>query len=98
MIKTRLDNGEEYSFMWLRNAREIEGGFAGELFELPPTLNNYRVGEWVEVPNDSVLDWLVNDNGVLYGGYSVRFFRNRRPEAERAEYDDFIGVTQYAPC
>ena len=40
---------------------------------------------------------LANDQGNLYGGYSIRLIRSRKPADEQAQYDDYIGVTNYMP-
>ena len=98
MIKTRLVDGEHSALMWLGNAKEINGGIAGELFELPANFNNHKVGQWIEVAEGAILDWMVNDDGVLYGGFSIRIVRSKKPESERTQYDEYIGVTRYAPC
>ena len=42
------------------------------------------------------LDWMVNDGGILHGGFSIRYQRSRLPESERSAYDAHIGVTEYA--
>ena len=97
MVKTRLVDGENSAFMWLCNAKAKGNGFAGTLFEVPSGFTNHKVGDVIAVPADTVLDWMVNENGLLYGGFSIRLFRQRKPEAERAEYDNYIGVTAYAP-
>lgn len=30
----------------------------------------------------------------MYGGYSIRYFRAKLPEDERAEYDKYIGIEE----
>jgi uncharacterized protein YegJ (DUF2314 family) len=54
------------------------------------------LGDELEMPEESLLDWMVNDNGVLHGGFSIRYYRSTLPEDERDEYDNYIGVTEYA--
>lgn len=96
LVKTQLVEGERRAYMWLTNTRETEDGFIGELFEVPTNFQTYVVGDDVEVPESSVMDWLVNDDGILYGGFSLRYQRMQLPEAERAQYDEYVGVTRYA--
>jgi len=97
LIKTRLVDGDAKAFMWLSNVHEMDGGFSGELFEVPSNFENYQPGDRLEVPDGSILDWMVNDQGNLYGGYSIRLIRSRKPADEQAQYDDYIGVTNYMP-
>jgi uncharacterized protein YegJ (DUF2314 family) len=97
MFKTRLTDGENAAFMWLTDATECEAGFRGQLFEVPRNWPTRRVGDVVTVAEGDVVDWMVNDNGHLHGGFSIRVIREREPECERERYDDFIGVKIYAP-
>ena len=96
MVKTEVVDGENAAFMWLHNARASAGGFVAEFFELPAGFTEHSVGGELQISDDSLLDWMVNDNGVLHGGYSIRYYRSTLPAAERAEYDDYIGVVEYA--
>src|SRR4051812_36172299 len=93
--KTRLVDGEESAFIWLLVIRTKGTGFVGSVFEIPPEFKSYRVGDEVEVPQEAVMDWMVNDEGVLHGGFSLRYQRSSLPKERRAWYDEHIGVTKY---
>ena len=96
MVKTEITEADNRAFMWLSNTRRLGSGFVGEFFEVPAAFSQHKVGDSLEITKDSVMDWMVNDNGVLHGGYSIRYQRSQLPEVERAEYDAYIGVTRYA--
>ena len=96
MVKTDIVEGDNCAFMWLANTRRWGSGFVAEFFEVPTTFSQHKVGDSFEMTEDSVMDWMVNDNGVLHGGYSIRYQRSQLPEDERAEYDSHIGVIRYA--
>ena len=70
--------------------------FIAEFFEVPATFTDYAVGDQLEISSESVLDWMVNDGGVLHGGYSIRYQRSRLPDDEYPAFDEHIGVTKYA--
>lgn len=98
MVKTLIKEGKHHANMWLCNARIAgKGGkdFVAELFEISDVFKKHQVGDEVKVSEKALLDWMVNDNGVLHGGYSIRYYRSTLPEDERAEYDEHIGVVQY---
>ena len=44
---------------------------------------------------ESLLDWMVNEDGVLHGGFSIRYYRATLPDEERQRYDEYIGVKEY---
>lgn len=96
MVKTEIRQGDNKAFMWLSNTRMSGTNFIAEFFEISEQFTNYHVGDELEIPEGSLLDWMVNDNGVLHGGFSIRYYRSTLPEEERDEYDNYIGVTEYA--
>lgn len=95
-VKVRLVDGDECAFLWLLVVSADETSFVGSIFEIPPEFKSYRVGDELTVEPQSVLDWMINENGTLHGGYSLRYQRNLLPEHKRSRFDEHIGVTRYA--
>lgn len=96
MVKTLIEEGENRAFMWLMNTMCDGDEFVAMFFEVPQNFTEYAEGDFVRIAAQDVMDWMVNDEGTLHGGYSIRYQRERKPEAERADYDAYIGVTRYA--
>jgi uncharacterized protein YegJ (DUF2314 family) len=96
MVKTKISQGDESAFMWLSHARIAGTGFVAAFFEISEAFTNYEVGDEIEIPEAELLDWMVNDQGTLHGGFSIRYYRSTLPPEEREEYDSYIGVTEYA--
>ena len=94
-IKTRIVEGEFSSFMWLCNAQRDGSAFIAEFFEAPTQLESVSVGDERRITADNVIDWMVNEEGRLRGGYTLRHQRQQLPEDERASFDEYIGVTEY---
>jgi len=95
LIKTRLEDGEFSVFMWLNNVAIAGVDFSAELFELPESMPSFEVGIRYPVKYDALVDWMVKENGRLYGGYSLRYHRSRLPDDKKADFDQNIGVTEY---
>lgn len=95
MVKTELNDGHGRAFVWLSNTRPTETGFTAELFEVPDAISGFAVGQSFDIPVDSVLDWMINDNGELHGGFSLRYHRSSLTPKEQADFDTHIGVTHY---
>jgi uncharacterized protein YegJ (DUF2314 family) len=95
-VKSRLVDGEERAFIWLLVVRTKGTSFITTVFEIPPEFANYQVGDEVEVSQEAVADWMVNDDGVLYGGFSLRYQRSLLAKDKQAWFDEHIGVTRYA--
>ncbi|MEM6691566.1 MAG: DUF2314 domain-containing protein [Planctomycetota bacterium] len=98
LIKTEVSNphSEGRCFIWLNNVKETTDGFVAQVFEIPATLQGFEVGDTIEVLACEVLDWMINADGTLHGGISIRYHRERLPEHERDAFDTHIGVTTYA--
>jgi len=82
--------------MWLLVIEQIDNGFKGELFEVPADFKSHKVGDRLVVPEEDVLDWMINDNGKMHGGFSLRYQRELLSDAERLAFDEHVGVTEYA--
>lgn len=90
--------GDCHVFMWLHQVchHDEENLFSGVFFEVPPQLQKWhQPGQRMGFQSDSIFDWMVNDSGHLYGGFTLRVAREKIPEAERISYDQYIGVSVY---
>lgn len=94
-VKTRIAKDKESAFTWLCNTRMKGRHFIAEFYEVPK-FTNYQPGDRLEIAEDAIVDWMVNEKGVLHGGFSIRYHRSTLPEGERPAYDEYIGVTRYA--
>ena len=94
-IKTRITSGEDTALMWLSVVKVLSSGFLAELYEIPPEFEGVRVGDQRVVRDEEVLDWMMNQNGTLRGGFSVRYQRSKLPPEEWAEFDAYVGISDY---
>lgn len=95
MVKTELNDGNGHAFVWLCNVQSTETGFSAELFEVPDAIAAFQVGQSFDIPVSSLLDWMINDNGKLHGGFSLRYHRATLSPTEQVDFDNHIGVTHY---
>lgn len=89
---------DRFLFLWLGNAyfHEDEGCFSAEFFELPEEFTKWHhVGERLGIDPEDIFDWMVLDEGRLYGGFTLRLNRSLLPEDKRADFDAHIGVSHY---
>ena len=96
LIKTKLDDGQSSGFVWLFNTTISGDRFTAELFEVPPSVPRLKVGQVFDIADEDVVDWMINDDGLLHGGFSLRYHRANLHPDERAEFDAHVGVTKYA--
>ena len=95
-VKTRIVDGEESAPMWLAGAKLNGSGFTAYVFEMPAEFKMYKSGDRVDVVEADVLDWMLNQDGVLFGGFSLRYQRSKLPSERRVWFDEYVGVNKYA--
>ncbi|RSZ59091.1 DUF2314 domain-containing protein [Massilia atriviolacea] len=96
LVKVRLEEPGYHANIWLLVVAHDGHGFVGRIFELPGDFTQYAVGMELTVPDSDVQDWMINDDGTLYGGYSLRYSRAAMGEAEQIAFDRHLGVSAYA--
>ncbi len=92
LIKVPLKYGNNTSHFWYIFKGRKNNKLCGKYFELPKELMKYKN---IQVDDKEVEDWMINDHGHLYGGYSLRLQRKRLPEDERKSFDKYIGIKVY---
>lgn len=87
------------AYIWLTNVEydAASNTYVGMFFEVPVEFSKWhQVGQWLRFEKDDVFDWFVNDQGVLHGGFTLRVARSRLPTHEQEEYDNYLGVKEWA--
>lgn len=92
---------DQFLFLWLNGVayHADEQLLSGVFFEVPESLKKWhQVGERLGFYPEDVFDWMVNDNGVVQGGFTIRVTRSRlNTEEEKTKYDEYIGIKSYEP-
>jgi uncharacterized protein YegJ (DUF2314 family) len=95
LVKTTFTLADGNIFVWLLVVETNTEGFLAELFELPPALAGYEIGDTFKITNDAVVDWMINHDGKLHGGYTIRAHRVTLGAKEQAKLDEHLGVSHY---
>jgi hypothetical protein len=70
-------------------------GFVASVFEMPPEFEGLRVGDQLNVSDDGVMGWMVNPDGGLRGGLSLRHQRSLLPAEMHGWYAQYFGGSEY---
>lgn len=95
LVKALLSEPDYRAFIWLSVVEHSSVGFVGEIFELPSHFKGYSLGTQIAVPDSEVQDWMINDEGTLHGGYSLRYARSKMTDAEKISFDKHVGVNSF---
>jgi uncharacterized protein YegJ (DUF2314 family) len=63
--------------------------------QIPTGFTGLKEGELFLLKQDQVEDWMINVDGLIHGGYSLRLAREMTPESDRHEFDKHIGLQQF---
>jgi uncharacterized protein YegJ (DUF2314 family) len=92
-VKIRFTGESAYEDIWTQPLDYYDGFFTIKMIDgilIDPALNTDRV---VVVPLNKVLDWvIVEDDGNLIGGYTIRLTYEHMTAEEK---DEFLKVTGY---
>ena len=82
MIKMRIVDTNTASRMWLFVDKVEKNSFEAHLFEVPTDFEKYQAGDSFTVKNEDILDWMINNNGVVSGAYTIRVQRKNMTDKE----------------
>jgi uncharacterized protein YegJ (DUF2314 family) len=85
-------NPGEHEHIWLTDVWYGGDGFRAKVGNVPQKVEDVRFGEEVTVGIEDVTDWMIVEDGVLLGGYTVRVLRSRMTDQEKDEFDRNAGV------
>jgi uncharacterized protein YegJ (DUF2314 family) len=91
---------DRFVYLWLSSVvyHPEQQRFSGVFFELPEKLTKWhQLGERLNFEATEIFDWMVNDNGRLHGGFTLRVARAHLPQSDREAYDQYTGVKSWEP-
>lgn len=92
-VRVRFVGADSYEDMWTEPIDYYNGKFTVEMVEGVTLEQGLHPEHEVRVPVEDVLDWMiVQDDGRLLGGYTIRLAYERMTPEEREE---FIRITGY---
>ena len=86
------DKEGQKSYLWYSLDSVKDGLFYGEHFEIPPELSEHKS---ISRERGDIYDWMINDSGVLYGGFSIRYQRTLTDPSRHNEFDVYTGIKEY---
>ncbi len=92
-LKVRFTGEETFEDMWTEPMDYYNGIFTTQMVEGVTLQKGLHPERFVRVPEQDVLDWMiVEDDGSLIGGYTIRLAYEHMTSEEKEE---FIRITGY---
>jgi uncharacterized protein YegJ (DUF2314 family) len=90
MVKARFPDPkdpEQGEHLWIDEITYDGSAIGGVVASEPLDLPEPKLGDRVSFPLDRLSDWLIVEEGVAKGSYTVQLLRKRMSAVERAEHD-----------
>ncbi len=95
MIKYTIEDNNYKMHMWLIVEEVKNHCFIASLFEVPSEFTSYKEGDLFEIEENEILDWMINIEGEVHGGYSLRYQREQLSEIKQIEFDEYTGIKTF---
>lgn len=90
------DEKEKGAFIWLINPVFNLDSCVAEIVEIPHEFADLKPGDKLKFGKKDIQDWYILDSeGRMQGGYSLRYMRQRLSAKDQAEFDKYVGVKIY---
>ncbi|HAV77483.1 MAG TPA: hypothetical protein DCX53_09020 [Anaerolineae bacterium] len=92
-LKIRVYGDVEFEDIWTEPLDYFNGAFTTQMVEGVALTQGFHPDQVVRIPVEDVIDWMiVEDDGNLIGGYTIRLaYQHMTPE----EQEEFIRITGY---
>ncbi len=92
-LKIRVHGESAFEDIWTEPVDYYDGAFTTQMVEGVTLSQGYHPNNLVRVPLQNVIDWMiVEEDGTLIGGYTIRLAYKYMTPAEREE---FLRITGY---
>ncbi len=91
-FKVPFTQGEIVEQLWVADVLYDGRNLRGVVDNHPSRVKTVRKGDPVTIPPAGITDWLVVDDGKLYGGFTLRVLRARMTPKDRALFDKKLPV------
>lgn len=82
--------------LWLGVTSTLDDLFFCSVGEAPEQLG-LKKGDSFVIAEEVLEDWMIDHQGVAYGGFSLRVLRNRLGEIDRRRFDEHTGISEFKP-
>lgn len=92
-IKVKIIDGEISEHIWLIDPSFDESGnLFGVIGNVPVDVKTVQIDQKIGIDRNYISDWMIIEQGRLIGGYTIRAIRNGIPDADKAQFDESIGL------
>jgi len=83
-VKVPVKDAGYTEHMWMANIRLAGGKFHGQIANEPVTVKTVKLGDRYSIEKVSISDWMIQRDGGIYGGYTLRVMLDDLPGEQAA--------------
>lgn len=80
--------------LWLAVNSVLDDLLFCSVLESPVSLR-LAMGASFVIESSLVEDWMINQDGIVYGGFSMRVIRKQLPEHDHRRFDNYTGIREF---
>lgn len=85
-LKVKFEEDGQNEHLWLKGLSYESGFFRGVIANKPVILQKYSYGQEVLVSLENVTDWIIIENGLMRGGFTIKALLKNMSEEERKSF------------
>ena len=89
------EDEEDRVHIWVLLNQLHEGDLVCSPIQIPEGFSGLQEDQLFILRQEQVEDWMINVDGLIYGGYSLRLAREMTSDAEKPEFDEHIGLRDF---
>ncbi len=83
-LKVPVRHGREVEQVWISELQYAGGKFTGRIISKADSKRGAGVGQSYTVSGGDISDWMIERDGAIYGGYTLRARLDEMPDEEAA--------------
>jgi uncharacterized protein YegJ (DUF2314 family) len=85
---TNTGDSDEGEHMWVAKVSTNQNvSYSGILQSSPGVVTSLKMGDEVNFPLERISDWMLVQDGVAHGAFTVQYLRSRMTQIKREEHD-----------
>lgn len=83
-LKVPVRHGREVQHVWISDVHYASGKFTGQIASKAGGKRGAGIGQTYTVSGGDISDWMIERDGAIYGGYTLRAMLDDMPEEQAA--------------
>ena len=84
-----------FAHLWLKVNDIFNDLYFSSTIEIPESFKILKLNDAYVIEESNIEDWMIIIKNDLYGGYTIRYYRNKLRNQELIDFDNYFGEYDY---